>query len=105
MVLWPKAVAKIIDDVEALLSFYDFPAEHWIHLKTTDESVNTWRRLGAAVGGASRRPGVCRRSLPARGQDVLAGGRPSVSKRLQCRAGRVAGAGRPSAPERAASLR
>jgi transposase-like protein len=31
-----KAVAKIIDDVEVLLAFYDFPAEHWIHLRTTN---------------------------------------------------------------------
>jgi len=29
---FPKAVAKISDDVEQLLAFYDFPAEHWIHL-------------------------------------------------------------------------
>ena len=33
---YPKAVAKIVDDAEALLAFYDFPAEHWIHLKTTN---------------------------------------------------------------------
>jgi Transposase, Mutator family len=33
---FPKAVAKIIDDVEQLLAFYDFPAEHWIHLRTTN---------------------------------------------------------------------
>ena len=26
---WPKAVAKITDDAEELLTFYDFPAEHW----------------------------------------------------------------------------
>ncbi len=32
---WPKAVAKIVDEVEPLLAFYDFPAEHWIHLKVT----------------------------------------------------------------------
>src|SRR5215207_2801938 len=31
-----KAVAKITDDVEVLLAFYDFPAEHWIHLRTTN---------------------------------------------------------------------
>jgi transposase-like protein len=35
-VKWPKAVAKIVDDAEPLLAFYDFPAEHWIHLKTTN---------------------------------------------------------------------
>jgi transposase-like protein len=33
---WPKAVAKITDDAEELLAFYDFPAEHRIHLRTTN---------------------------------------------------------------------
>jgi transposase-like protein len=33
---WPKAVAKVVDDAEALLTFYDFPAEHWLHLRTTN---------------------------------------------------------------------
>jgi putative transposase len=33
---WPKAVAKIVDDAEALLCFFDFPAEHWVHLKTSN---------------------------------------------------------------------
>lgn len=33
---WPKAVAKVIDDLDVLLTFYDFPAEHWIHLRTTN---------------------------------------------------------------------
>ena len=49
MVLWPKAVAKIIDDVEALLSFYDFPAEHWIHLKSTNP---IWSRRSPPCGSA-----------------------------------------------------
>ena len=35
-VKWPKAVAKIVDDAEALLCFFDFPAEHWLHLRTTN---------------------------------------------------------------------
>jgi transposase-like protein len=35
-VKWPKAVAKVVDDAEALLAFYDFPAEHWLHLRTTN---------------------------------------------------------------------
>ena len=35
---WPKAVAKVVDDQEALLEFFDYPAEHWLHLRTTDES-------------------------------------------------------------------
>jgi len=35
-VKWPKAVAKITDDAEELLCFFDFPAEHWVHLKTSN---------------------------------------------------------------------
>jgi putative transposase len=33
---WPKAVAKVTDDKEALLCFFDYPAEHWLHLRTTN---------------------------------------------------------------------
>jgi len=33
-----KAVAKVVDDTEELLAFYDYPAEHWIHLRTTNPS-------------------------------------------------------------------
>jgi putative transposase len=33
---WPKAVAKIVEEKEVLLTFYDFPAEHWRHLRTTN---------------------------------------------------------------------
>lgn len=39
---WPKAVAKITGDTEVLLSFFDFPAEHWIHLKTTNPIESTF---------------------------------------------------------------
>ncbi len=31
---FPEAVKKITDDRAELLTFYDFPAEHWIHLRT-----------------------------------------------------------------------
>ncbi|MHB8293857.1 MAG: IS256 family transposase [Acidimicrobiales bacterium] len=39
---WPKAVAKIVGDTEVLLSFFDFPAEHWIHLKTSNPIESTF---------------------------------------------------------------
>lgn len=39
---WPKAVKKITDDTEELLAFYDFPAEHWIHLRTTNPIESTF---------------------------------------------------------------
>ena len=35
-VKWPKAVAKVTDDQDALLTFFDYPAEHWVHLRTTN---------------------------------------------------------------------
>jgi transposase-like protein len=59
---WPKAVVKIVDDVEPLLAFYDFPAEHWIHLKTTNpiESTFSTVRLRTKVtkGPGSRTAGL-----------------------------------------------
>jgi transposase-like protein len=39
---WPKAVAKIVDDSEVLLSFFDYPAEHWVHLKTSNPIESTF---------------------------------------------------------------
>jgi transposase-like protein len=33
---WPKATEKLEKDREELLAFYAFPAEHWVHLKTTN---------------------------------------------------------------------
>ncbi|MFF7238182.1 IS256 family transposase [Streptomyces collinus] len=41
-VKWPKAVAKITEDRRELLAFYDFPAEHWIHLRTTNPIESTF---------------------------------------------------------------
>ncbi|MBV8893857.1 MAG: transposase, partial [Acidobacteria bacterium] len=35
-VKWPKAIEKITEDEEALLCYYDYPAEHWRHLRTTN---------------------------------------------------------------------
>jgi putative transposase len=37
-----KAVAKITDDPDELLRFYDYPAEHWIHLRTTSPVESTF---------------------------------------------------------------
>jgi putative transposase len=33
---YPKATTCLEKDKEALLTFYDFPAEHWIHIRTTN---------------------------------------------------------------------
>ncbi|MCX4616327.1 MULTISPECIES: IS256 family transposase [Streptomyces] len=39
---FPKAVKKIIGEVDELLAFYDFPAEHWVHLRTTNPIESTF---------------------------------------------------------------
>jgi transposase-like protein len=39
---FPKAVKKIVDDQDVLLAFYDYPAEHWIHLRTTNPIESTF---------------------------------------------------------------
>ncbi|MFC3577444.1 IS256 family transposase [Streptomyces yaanensis] len=55
---FPKAVKKITDDEVELLAFFDFPAEHWIHLRTTNpiESTFSTVRLRTKVtrGAGSR---------------------------------------------------
>jgi putative transposase len=33
---YPKATEKLVKDRDSLLACYDFPAEHWIHLRTTN---------------------------------------------------------------------
>jgi putative transposase len=59
---WPKAVAKIVDDLDALLTFYDFPAEHWIHLKSTNPIESTFAtvrlRTRVTKGAGSRAAGL-----------------------------------------------
>ena len=59
---FPKAVAKITDDVEQLLAFYDFPAEHWIHLRTTNPIESTFatvrNRSKITKGPGSRAAGI-----------------------------------------------
>jgi putative transposase len=59
---WPKAVAKITEDLDVLLAFYDYPAEHWIHLRTTNPIESTFAtvrlRQRVAKGPGSRAAGV-----------------------------------------------
>ncbi len=59
---WPKAAAKMTDDVDVLLAFYDYPAEHWIHLRTTNPIESTFAtvrlRQRVTKGPGSRVAGV-----------------------------------------------
>jgi len=39
---YPKATGCLSKDRDVLLTFYDFPAEHWIHLRTTNPIESTF---------------------------------------------------------------
>lgn len=39
---YPKAVEKLEKDRDNLLAFYDFPAEHWQHIRTTNPIESTF---------------------------------------------------------------
>src|SRR5262249_29342255 len=55
-VKYDKAVECLIKDRDALLSFYDFPAEHWKHLR-----VELWAKVGDGVKGKAAYRGGARR--------------------------------------------
>ena len=55
---YPKATRCLIKDQENLLAFYDFPAEHWAHIRTTNPIESTFatirHRTNQAKGCVSR---------------------------------------------------
>ena len=57
-----KATAKITDDLDELLAFYDYPAEHWIHLRTTNPIESTFatvrHRTKVTKGPGSKAAGL-----------------------------------------------
>jgi putative transposase len=59
---WPKAVAKITNEKETLLAFFDFPAEHWVHLRTTNPIESAFApvrsRTDVTKGAGSREAGA-----------------------------------------------
>ncbi|GAA3144706.1 hypothetical protein GCM10020255_022330 [Rhodococcus baikonurensis] len=59
---YPKAVAKIVDDIDVLLEFYKYPAEHWVHLRTTNPIESTFAtvrlRTKVTKGPGSRAAGL-----------------------------------------------
>lgn len=59
---YPKAVASLRREQDKLLTFYDFPAEHWVHIRTSNpiESAFSTVRLRQRVtkGPGSRKRGL-----------------------------------------------
>jgi transposase-like protein len=58
---YPKAVACLQQDQEGLLVHFDFPAEHWKHLRTTNiiespfSTGRLWTRVTKGAGHGRRR--------------------------------------------------
>jgi transposase-like protein len=59
---FPKATAKITGDLDQLLAFYDYPADHWVHLRTTNPIESTFatvrHRTKVTKGPGSRAAGL-----------------------------------------------
>jgi transposase-like protein len=59
---YPKAVDNIVDDADVLLEFYKYPAEHWVHLRTTNPIEGTLAvihlRIKVTKGAGSRAAGL-----------------------------------------------
>ena len=59
---YPKVVKRITDDEGELLAFVDLPAEHWIHLRTTNPIESTFatvrHRTKITRGPGSRAAGL-----------------------------------------------
>jgi transposase-like protein len=57
-----KAVEKITGDLDELLAFYNFPAEHWVHLRTTNPIESTFatvrHRTKVTKGPGSKAAGL-----------------------------------------------
>jgi putative transposase len=61
-VKWDKAVDKLLKDRSALLTFYDYPAEHWKHIRTSNPIESTFatvrHRTKRTKGCLSRQTGL-----------------------------------------------
>ena len=61
---YPKAVDKVLKDRAVLLAHFEFPAEHWVHLRTTNAIESTFAtvrlRTNKTKGAGSRTAGLAR---------------------------------------------
>lgn len=86
---YPTAVAKNVDDLDVLLEFYKYPAEHWIHLRTTNPIESTFAsirlRTEVTKGPGSRAAGIAMAYKAARSRPgPLAQGQRRCSTRASC---------------------
>ena len=61
-VRYPKAVNTLLKDQDQLLRFFDFPAQHWIHLRTSNAIESAFSTVKARTrttrGAGSRKAGL-----------------------------------------------
>ena len=74
---FPNAVAKITDDLDQLLAFYDFPAEHWVHLRTDNHRTHL---RGIPPSRRGHRPTPRRDHLPVAGPGRARSGQPRMAR-------------------------
>ncbi len=59
---YPKATEKLLKDREVLLAHFEYPAEHWIHMRTTNAIESTFAtvrlRTKKTKGAGSRSAGL-----------------------------------------------
>lgn len=59
---YPKAVAALTKDQEQLFTFFNYPAAHWLHLRTTNAIESTFSTVKARTrvtkGAGSRQAGL-----------------------------------------------
>jgi len=59
---YPKAVECLLKDKDTLLTYFNFPAEHWIHLRTTNPIESPFATVKARTrqtkGAGSRKSGL-----------------------------------------------
>lgn len=59
---YPKAIVTLTKDQEQLLTFFDYPAAHWLHLRTTNAIESTFSTVKARTrvtkGAGSRQAGL-----------------------------------------------
>lgn len=59
---YPKAVETLLKDQDQLLTFFDFPAQHWLHLRTSNAIESSFSTVKARTrktrGAGSRKAGL-----------------------------------------------
>jgi putative transposase len=88
---YPKATECLVKDREVLLRFYDYPAEHWMHIRTVMvQREMEFLRSGDKVVDVCGDGSIFRLRTNPEGKTGAASCRPSRSWSLGRRSGRVA---------------